>query len=144
MGESLRITQEALDAFNAHDEERIRAGYAPNAVFEAPGDIRLEGPEAITDYAMGWLAAFPDARVTVDEQIEAGEWVVYRCVFEGTHENAMQTPEGEVPATHRRVKGRAAELCRVENGKIAAEYLYYDQMEILTQLGLVPETSATA
>jgi hypothetical protein len=28
---------------------------------------------------------------------------------------------------------------RIENGKIVEERLYFDQLEILTQLGLVPE-----
>jgi hypothetical protein len=31
---------------------------------------------------------------------------------------------------------------RIENGKIAEERLHFDQLEILTQLGLVPEPAA--
>jgi steroid delta-isomerase-like uncharacterized protein len=139
MGEALRVAKEGLDAFNAHDEERLRASYADNAVVEAPGDVRLEGRDGATEYAMSWLRAFPDARLTVQNEIEAGDWVAYQFTFEGTHENPLVSPEGEVPATHRSLKGRGAQILRIENGKVAEEHLYFDQVQILTQLGLMPE-----
>ena len=47
---------------NAHDEKRLRATYADDAVLEAPGPLRLKGRGA-TEYAMVWLRAFPDARM---------------------------------------------------------------------------------
>lgn len=33
------------------------------------------GPDAIADYAMSWLRAFPDGQVTVNNDLESGEWV---------------------------------------------------------------------
>jgi steroid delta-isomerase-like uncharacterized protein len=139
VGEALRVAKEGMEAFNSHDENRIRASYAPNAVFEAPGEVRLEGADGATEYAMSWLRAFPDARLTVQNELEAGDWVVFEMTFEGTHEAPLASPEGEVPATHRRLKGRAAQVLRIENGKVAEEHLYYDQVQVLAQLGLMPE-----
>ena len=71
-----QIAAADIDAFNAHDEERIRALHTENAVLEAPGEVRLEGREATTQYAMAWLRAFPDARLEVHNEVEAGPWVV--------------------------------------------------------------------
>ena len=144
MSDALKAVHEGLDAFNAHDEERIRAGYAPDAIFEGPGDVRLEGPEAITGYAMSWLNAFPDARMNIHHEAASGDWVFVRATFEGTHENPLPGPEGEIPPTHKHLVGRAAQAWRVAGGKIAEEHLYYDQMQVLTQLGLVPEAATTA
>src|SRR2546428_11722002 len=48
-----------VEAFNAHDESRIRELNAENTRFEAPGDVKIEGGEAATQYAMAWLRAFP-------------------------------------------------------------------------------------
>lgn len=65
MADAREVGQRFIDAFNAHDQERIRELNGENAVFEAPGDVRVEGREAATEYAMAWLRAFPDARITV-------------------------------------------------------------------------------
>lgn len=77
MPDAQRVGAEFVKAFNAHDENRIRELNAENAVLEAPGDVRLEGREAAAQYAMAWLRAFPDARITVHNELEAGDWVVH-------------------------------------------------------------------
>lgn len=139
MGSAREVGDRAVEAFNAHDETRMRALYAENAVFEAPGDVRLEGPDAITAYAMGWLNAFPDARITVHTDLEAGDRVVHEFTFEGTHEATLASPAGDVPATGRRLVGRGVEVLRVEGDKIVEDHLYFDQVQVMTQLGLMPE-----
>ena len=48
MGEAQRVAAEFVEAFNAHDENRIRELNAENGVLEAPGGVRLEGREAST------------------------------------------------------------------------------------------------
>ena len=139
MATAEQVAAMATEAFNAHDEERIRSFYADDAVFEAPGDVRLEGPAAITEYAMAWLRAFPDARITVQNKVASGEWVVNEFTFEGTHKETLAGPGGEIPATNRTLVGRGIEAIRVEADKIVEDHLYFDQVQVLTQLGLMPE-----
>ncbi len=139
MADAKQVADEAVAAFNAHDEQRFRALYADDSVFEAPGDVRLEGPEAIAGYAMVWLNAFPDAQLSVHTEVVSGEWAVHRFTFEGTHENTLSGPGGDIPATGKHLAGRGTEIIRVVDGKITEDYLYYDQMQVLTQLGLMPE-----
>ena len=133
-----------VEAFNAHDEQRILALQAENAVFEAPGDVRLEGREATTQYAMAWLRAFPDARLRVHNELEAGNWVVQEFTFEGTHEETLSGPGGDIPATHRPLKGRGVQILRIEGDHVAETRLYFDQVQVLTQLGLMPEPAAAS
>jgi len=144
MGDLKAVSDAYTEAFNSHDEERIRACYAEDAKFTAPGGVALEGPAAIADYNMTWLRAFPDARVTLENEVIAGEWVATQGTFTGRHTETLASPEGDIPATGKSVTGRAAELIRVVDGKIVEDHLYFDNMEILTQLGLVPESAATA
>lgn len=144
MADTRQVAAEALEAFNAHDEARIRATYADDVVFEAPGDVRAEGPDAATGFAMAWLNAFPDASLTVHDQLCEGEWCAQRFTFEGTHQNTLSGPGGEIPATNRRLSGRGIQMFRVREGKIAEEHLYYDQVQVLTQLGLMPEPTMAA
>jgi predicted ester cyclase len=136
------VAARLTEAFNAHDERAIRELYAPDAIFEAPGDMRLQGPNAIAEYAMSWLDAFSDARITVETEFVGGDWVAQRFVFEGTHDDTLFTPAGEIPATNRRLRGRGAELLRIVDGKIVEDQLYFDQMQLLMQLGVAEQAAA--
>ena len=137
MGDARQVAKEATDAFNAHDEKRIRALYADNATYEAPGGVRGGADEA-AEYTMGWLNAFPDARAAVRNEIIASDWVVQELTFTGTHEKPLVGPGGEIPATGKQVTGHGIDVFRVEGGKIIEEHLYFDQIEILSQLGVTP------
>ena len=93
---------------------------------------------------MAWLNAFPDAKLTVQDEIYDGEWGVQRFTFDGTHQATLSGPGGDIPATNRRLSGRGLQMFRVHEGKIVEEHLYFDQVQVLTQLGLMPEPAATA
>ncbi len=132
-----------LAAFNAHDEAAIRAATGDDSVFEGPGGVRLEGGDAVTGYAMGWLNAFSDAKLTAHAVVVDADWVAMTGTFAGTHDGTLSGPAGDVPATGRRLEGRCSQVVRFADGKAVEEYLYYDQMDVISQLGLVPE-GATA
>jgi predicted ester cyclase len=139
MADVQQVGADFVAAFNDHDESRIRELNAENGVIEAPGDVRVEGREAATQYAMAWLNAFPDARLTVKNELVSGDWVVQEFTFEGTHEATLSGPAGEIPATHRRLNGRGVQIFRVEGDAVVDTRLYFDQVQVLTQLGLMPE-----
>ncbi len=141
MADLRQVAAEGLAAMNAHDERRLRATYADEAVLEAPGPVRFEGGDAVTEYAMVWLHAFPDAQMSVVNELVAGDWFVQEFTFTGTHTGTLTSPEGDIPPTNRQATGRGVDVARVAGGKIVEEHLYFDQVEILTQLGLMPETA---
>jgi predicted ester cyclase len=127
-----------VNAFNAHDESAIRSLNAPNTRFDAPGDVRLEGREAATGYAMAWLNAFPDARMIVLHEHASGPVVVQECRFEGTHTAPLVGAAGTIPATGNKVAARCVQIGRYENDQVTETRLYYDQVDLLTQLGVMP------
>jgi steroid delta-isomerase-like uncharacterized protein len=139
MADVREVAARFMDAFNAHDEARIRELNAENVVFEAPGDVQLEGREAATGYAMAWIRAFPDARITVRSEFVDGDWVIQEFTFEDTHENTLSSPKGDIPATHKQLKGRGVQIIKVEGDMVTDTRLYWDQVQLLTQLGLMPE-----
>ena len=139
MADAREVGAAFVAAFNAHDEEKLRGLNAENAVLEAPGDVRVEGKEPTTQYAMAWLRAFPDATITVSNELASGDWVAQEFTFEGTHEDTLSSPGGEIPATHRHLKGRGVQVFRIEGDTVADTRLYFDQVQIMTQLGLMPE-----
>jgi predicted ester cyclase len=139
MADARQVGADFVDAFNAHDEERIRRLNSENTVFEAPGDVKIQGREAATQYAWAWLKAFPDATITVKNELVSGDWVAQEFTFEGTHEDTLSGPGGDIPATHRHLIGRGVQIFRVEGETVADTRLYFDQVQVLTQLGLLPE-----
>jgi steroid delta-isomerase-like uncharacterized protein len=139
MTDARQVAAEFVKAFNAHDEARIRSLNAEDGVFEAPGDVHLEGRDAASEYAMAWLNAFPDARLTVTNELASGDWIAQEFTFQGKHENTLPTPAGDVPATHKELTGRAVQILRIEGEEIADTRLYFDQVQVMTQLGLMPE-----
>ena len=132
------VVAAAVEAFNFHDASRIRATYVDDAVLEAPGDVRRVGPDASTEFLMGWVNAFPDGLWTVNNEVASGDWVVDQITFEGTHEAPLPGPDGEIPVTHRRIAIRGVEVFRIVGDKIAEDHIYYDQVQFLEQLGVRP------
>src|SRR2546423_12664667 len=90
-------------AFNAHDEKALRTLIAPNATFTAPGDVRLEGKEAVLGYTYGWLKAVPDARINITNELVSGPRGVPGIIFQGTHTAPPAGPLGTLQATPRTV-----------------------------------------
>ena len=144
MASAQEVGAQFVDAFNAHDEERIRRLSAEDEVFAGPG-VQLEGRDATTAYAMSWLNAFEDGRLEVHNELVAGDWVVQEFVFAGTHTGTLSGPAGDIPPTNRQLRGRGTQILRVENGLVVDTRLYFDQVDVMTQLGLMPEAApATA
>jgi steroid delta-isomerase-like uncharacterized protein len=132
------------EAFNAHDQSQLHALNAEDVEFTGPGDVELKGADSVTEYAMPWLRAFPDSTLTAHTSLEDGEWAAQQFTFEGTHTETLANPQGDIPATNRRLDGARLPVVRVQGEKITEVHLYFDQMQVLTQLGLIPEAATTA
>jgi steroid delta-isomerase-like uncharacterized protein len=139
MADTKSVADAAISTFNDHDEAAIRALYADDAVFEAPGDVRVEGANACAEYVLAWQRAFPDAKLVLHHETIAGNTAVQEFTFEGTHTDTLASPMGDIPATGRSLVGRGCEVIEVADGKIASFRLYFDQVQVMSQLGLMPE-----
>ena len=80
----------------------------------------------------GLLAAFPDLRINIEDQVVAGNKVATRWVAEGTN----SAPFGNVPATGRRVRVAGLILDRVADGRVVERWELWDQAGMMQQLGL--------
>jgi steroid delta-isomerase-like uncharacterized protein len=127
-----------VEAFNAHDEKALLALDTSDSTLTAPGGADLHGSQASSGYAMAWFKAFPDARMVIRNEIITGDTIVQEFTFEGTHTATLSAPTGDLPATNRRLSGRGVQILKVRDGLIADTQLYFDQVEVLTQLGLMP------
>ena len=77
------------------------------------------------------IAAFPDLRITVEDQVAEGDRVVDRFTDRGTHRGEFL---GVAP-TGRAVTIAGAAIHRFVDGKIAESWFYVDALDLLRQLG---------
>ncbi len=136
--ESQAVVERAIKAFNAHDAEALARLTAGDAEFAAPGGVQLRGPQPIKEFNQNWFSAFPDAKVTVQNIQALRACVVVEGTFNGTHAGLLKTPMGDVPPTGRKLKGTFVQVVQVDRGQISSNHLYYDQVQVMTQLGVMP------
>jgi steroid delta-isomerase-like uncharacterized protein len=140
-------TKEAADrhvqAFNNKNLEELVGNESADIEFVIPGGISLRGREQVKEYMKLFWSAFPDMHVTASYQVIAGDTAVTESTYSGTHTGTLRTPNGDIPATGRQVQGRQVAVQRVKDGQVWSEHLYFDQMEFLGALGLVPSASHT-
>lgn len=136
--EAKAVIERGLKAFNAHDMEALARDSAPDIEATAPGDIKLKGPQALKEYNQNFVNAFPDARIEAKNIFTQGNHVTVEGVFSGTHNGTLKTPMGDIPATGRKVKGEFIQVFDVDRGLVKRDSLMYDQVQLMTQLGLAP------
>ena len=86
-----------------------------------------------------YLASFPDQQVTVEMLVAEGDKVAAYGTYAGTNTGPM----GDVPATGRSAQSKFLSIFRIEGGKIAELWVEWDNVALLTQLGLFPPPGAT-
>ena len=139
MSDAKRLLEQAIELWNAADREGWAALYTENVEWEAPGGARISGlADLKVKYFDALLEAAPDRASRVDALFAEGDLVAEEGRYTGTHTGTWRSPDGvEIPATGKGLDFRFSAVFRVENDRIASIRLYYDQLEVLTQLGLV-------
>jgi ketosteroid isomerase-like protein len=144
MGEAREIMDRVTQAATSGDAETLRGLYAEDAVIETPDQGTITGRDAIVEWIIGFQKAFPDLTYEPLNEYEIGNTAIDEGAVSGTHTGPLETPTGEtVPPTGKRVRVRETDLVTVENGKVTSHRFYFDQMDLLAQLGLVPEGVAS-
>src|SRR4029453_8607003 len=140
MSEAKRLLEQAIATWNAGDREGGWALYEEDVEWEAPGGGGISGLEDLKGkYFDALMEAAPDRASVVDSLFAEGDLVAEEGRYTGTHTGTWRSPDGvEIPATGKSLDFPFSALFRVDNGKIVSIRLYYDQLEVRTQLGLIP------
>lgn len=141
MGQAREAMDRLTTAVTARDKETQAACYAPEAVAVTPEEGELVGPEAISNYLSQFGESFPDISYEYAKKYEAGNVAIDVGFVVGTNTGPLPLPTGEsLPPTGKTIRVRSCDIVTVEDGLITRHEFYFDQMEFLGQLGLLPES----
>ncbi len=132
------LLDRAVEIYNAGDLDGYVDLYSPDAVLTTP-EGTFKGRAEIRDRFARELAAFSDFSFTLVSYVERGDLFADEFVFAGMHTGALTLPEGTTIApTANRVEIRGMEMVQVHDGLMVVDNLYYDNVAVLVQLGLIP------
>ncbi|HEX2111581.1 MAG TPA: ester cyclase [Gaiellaceae bacterium] len=107
----------------------------------APDFVNLSAPPGMPSdreggrmFLGGFLSAFPDSQVTIDDMIAEGDRVVTKKTFTGTQTGDLPG----IPASGNSVSIQYVDILRLRDGKIIEHWLCMDQLSFLQQLGAIP------
>jgi steroid delta-isomerase-like uncharacterized protein len=129
------------DAFNRRDLDAVIAVMTDDFQYvDQPRGQTLNRQQFKDVFMQGWINAFSDAKVTEREYIDGGDTVVCRFTGRGTNDGSV---EG-APPTGRTMTLPFVEIFRYDaQGRVTGGEALYDQVTILTQLGLMPAPAGT-
>jgi predicted ester cyclase len=131
---SRRLLEQLFNEGNLDVAEEL---IAPDAIDHDPQNPFPDehGPEVMKKQVSLYRGAFPDLRLTIEEQIAEGDLVATRWSAVGTHEGELMG----VQPTHKQATVTGIALDRIEGGKIVEAWGNWDTLGMMQQLGLVPE-----
>jgi steroid delta-isomerase-like uncharacterized protein len=138
------LLERYVELYNAGDLDGVMDLYAHDAVQIMP-DGTFEGRDVIGERLAKELTAFPDLHHRVISFVEQDDAFADEWVFVGTHNGPLLLPDGtELPPTGKQIEVRGMELVELRDGKIVVDNLYYDNLAVAAQLGLLPQDVPTA
>ncbi len=139
--ENIRLDEEFINAWNAHDADRALAVLSDDVVWQDVASPQpMHGKAAVRPYLQSWFAAFPDLHAIVKNRVATEDQVAAELEFTGTNSGPMQMAPGAptIPATGKKVMGKGTYFVRIRNGKGVEVHSYPDGAGMMMQLGLVP------
>ncbi len=111
---------------NTYQEHEIEPGQTPGlaGLKKQMGDFR---------------AAFPDLKFTVNDIVAEGDKVWAHITMSGTNTGSFMG----MPATGKSTSFQGVDIVRITNGKAVEHWGYYDNMKMMSDLGMMPPMGAT-
>jgi serine phosphatase RsbU (regulator of sigma subunit) len=112
---NLEVADEIFDRYLAH---------------QADGATLERGPEDVKRFTEEYRSAFPDFRISIDDQIAEGDKVVSRITLRGTHQRQFR----DMAPTSKEIEVKAVTIFRFsEEGKVVETWDSFDQLRLMRQ-----------
>jgi len=129
------------EAFNQRDFDAMVKDYAENITWtDRARSLTFRTPHEFKDvFLEGWVQSSSDIQVRDRHYIDAGQTVLSTFTVVGTQDG----PLGPFAATNKEFSLPLCEMWHFDSsGRVVGGDLYYDQVSLLMQLGLMPQPAA--
>ncbi|MGZ7118781.1 MAG: ester cyclase [Methanobacterium sp.] len=139
--ENMQLMKTLDDAWNSQDWETFNERHADDVIVFWPG--QPEATKGIANHqeeSKEFFKTFPDNHIKNDPYMVLfgqDDWTCSIAIFTGTMKGPMKTEEGEIPATNKKFKVKFCTVAHWKNGKIVEENLFYDQVGLMKQIGIM-------
>jgi predicted ester cyclase len=132
------LVQAEFETWNAKDLDRWLNLHVDTPRMVAPGGVVLDGRDGARAFWHGYQDAFPDNRVILHLLVDHEDHAAVEATFDGTHSCTLEGADGSrIGATGRHVSVPFVSVYRCAGDRISSHRLYFDQLELLDQLGVV-------
>jgi predicted ester cyclase len=125
-----------INAFNDRDSDADP--WSADAEMTAPG-AHVSGRDNVIGFIAVFQEAFPDLRLEIKQLLSDGPAAAAEGIMAGTHDGVLHTPDGDVAPTGRPLALPWAAVYVTDGHTLKSEHLFFDQMDFLGQLGLLPD-----
>jgi predicted ester cyclase len=119
---------------DAKDYDGLRSLISSNHKFVNPATPDALIGESHIGMIQGMMSAFTGGH-RIEQILSEGEWVVTRGRWVGTHTGEFNG----IPATGNKVNFTFMDTMHVVNGKLAEEFMEWNAMTLMTQIGAIPQ-----
>jgi len=130
------LVRQFTQATNAADWEALAAVVSEDFTRHsaATAGPPVTSREAFVELQESFLVSLPDQHVTIQKLVAEGDLVAGLATYSGTHTGPM----GDIPPTGLPVEMPFMALFRIESSQIVELWVEWDNVAMLTQLGLFP------
>lgn len=119
-------------AINEGNVAVLDAAYAPDVVLHTVPEIK--GAANAKAFYANYVTGFSDREFIIKETFAQGNKLTKYWEFKGTHTGSFFG----IPATGKKIDVIGCTIATIVNGKITDERDFFDNLEFLRQLGLMP------
>ena len=129
-----------FDVYTNQKWERFSESHAKNILVHYPDGHTTKGLDAHIEELKPMFVFAPDTRIeTHPVRIAARDWTSVIGVIQGTFSQPMPVPGGKtIPPTGKKFKFHMCTVGHWKNGLMDEEYLFWDNLEFMKQVGLAP------
>jgi steroid delta-isomerase-like uncharacterized protein len=129
------MTRKVHDLFSKNQFDECVKFAAPDVQVVAHSiGMTFNGHTEFRNFMAGFKQAFPDMVITHNNSIALGDKIAVEFTATGTHTGSLQTPNGEIPASGKKVELKVCEFWEWKNGKITKITNYQDATSLMRQI----------
>jgi steroid delta-isomerase-like uncharacterized protein len=126
------------EAWDRHDGEAVASFFTDDGIYvDHVLGQRHQGKAAVAGFVeWGEAQGASDFQLTLLDHFETADRYTLVWDFSGTHDRSSEDPP--LPATGKKFLVRGVSVGRLEDGKIKENTDYWNMVELLSQIGLLP------